>query len=164
MVSLLQPYPMFDITDQSNQMGYAVSSLDEFPVNFRRTAPLALQEKHRIENLHKLFPIAVRNPWLIPHLPRLIRWRLMYRPYLILFMLHAELLVSEQAGIYARAQGLGGPRYSTWFDFLARVGKKGLLRAWQLAFEKRMQLFGNAARRLELSLQMGDERVVAHMD
>jgi len=164
MVSLLQPYPMFDITEQSNEMGYAVSSLDDFPVNFRRTAPLAMQEKHRIENLHKLFPIAVRNPWLIPHLPRLIKWRFMYRPYLLLFMLHAELLVSQQAGIYARAQGLGGPRYWTWVDFAARVGKKGVLRTWQLAFEKRMKLFGKAARRLELKLQMGDERVVAHMD
>src|SRR5690606_6972206 len=36
MVSLMQPYPEFDITETTTQMGYAVSSLDQFPVNFRR--------------------------------------------------------------------------------------------------------------------------------
>lgn len=164
MVSLMQPYPMFDIEDQSLQMGYAVASLDEFPVNFRRTAPLLIENKHEIENLHKLFPIAVRNPWLIPYLPRLIKWRIMYRPYLLLFMLHAEYLVSEQAKIYAGAQGLSGPRYWTWVDFISRVTVKGILRTYQTAFSGFLRRFGDASRRIQVSLQMGDERVVAHMD
>ena len=56
------------------------------------------------------------------------------------------------------------PLWGVVADRCPRVGKKGVLRTWQLAFEKRMKLFGKAARRLELKLQMGDERVVAHMD
>jgi radical SAM superfamily enzyme YgiQ (UPF0313 family) len=164
MVSLMQPYPMFDIEDTSLQMGYAVASLDDFPVNFRRTAPLLIEKKHEIENLHKLFPLAVRNPWLIKYLPRLIKWRLMYRPYLLLFMLHAEYLVSEQAKIYAGAQGLSGPRYWTWVDFVSRVTVKGALRTYQTAFSRFLRNFGDTSRRIQVSLQMGDERVVAHMD
>jgi radical SAM superfamily enzyme YgiQ (UPF0313 family) len=164
MVSLMQPYPMFDIEDTSVQMGYAVASLDEFPVNFRRTAPLLIENRHEIENLHKLFPLAVRNPWLIKYLPKLIKWRFMYRPYLMLFMLHAEYLVSEQAKIYAGAQGLGGPRYWTWIDFISRVTVKGFLRTYQVAFAGWMRRFGDTSHRIQVSLQMGDERVVAHMD
>lgn len=163
MASLMQPYPMFDITETTTQMGYAVSSVDEFPVNFRRTAPMVFERKHEIENLHKLFPIVVRNPWLLRYLPKLIKPRWMYRPYLVLFMLHAEYLVAEQAKIYARAQGLNSIRYSTWIDFLYRLSTKGVLRCYQVLFA-RFQRFANTERRIRIGLQMGDERVVAHMD
>jgi len=157
MVSLMQPYPMFDITDMTEQMGYAVSSLDQFPINFRRTVPVEFEQKHQLENLHKLFPIVVRNPWLMPMVPRLIKARWLYRPLLILFMLHAEYLVAEQAKLYAHAQGLSGPRYWTWVDFARRVVTKGTLRAYRV-------VFGKIAHNMALRLQMGDERVVAHMD
>ena len=164
MVSLMQPYPMFDITDTTQQMGYAVSSLDQFPVNFRRSLPVESDQKHQIENLHKLFPLAVRNPWMVKYLPKLIKPKLMYRPYLILFMLHAEYLVAEQSGIYSRAQGLSGPRYWTWVDFLYRLSTKGVLRVYQVLFKKFQSRFAARARNIEVALQMGDERVVAHMD
>jgi radical SAM superfamily enzyme YgiQ (UPF0313 family) len=164
MVSLMQPYPMFDITDTTTQMGYAVSSLDQFPVNFRRSLPVESDQKRQIENLHKLFPIAVRNPWLVKYLPKLIKPRWMYRPYLVLFMLHAEYLVAEQAGLYARAQGLKGPRYWTWVDFTYRLATKGVLRTYQAMFKGLERRFTQRAETLRVSLQMGDERVVAHMD
>jgi anaerobic magnesium-protoporphyrin IX monomethyl ester cyclase len=164
MVSLMQPYPMFDITEMTEQMGYAVSSLDEFPVNFRRTVPVEFASKHELENLHKLFPIVVRNPWLLPLLPRLIKLRWMYRPYLVLFMLHAEYLVAEQAKLYARAQGRSGPRYWTSVDFLHRLSTKGVLRVYQVLFARFGMRFASVGHQMKVSLQMGDERVVAHMD
>lgn len=164
MVSLMQPYPMFDIKDMTEQMGYAVGGLEEFPINFRRTMPVAFENKHELENLHKLFPIVVRNPWLMPYVPRLIKAKWMYRPYLVLFMLHAEYLVAEQSKIYANAQGLSGPRYWAWVDFLYRLATKGTLRTYQVLFEKWFRRFENNTHQMRVALQMGDERVVAHMD
>src|SRR5262245_60191271 len=108
MVSLMQPYPMFDIEETTRQMGYAIASLDQFPINYRRTLPLMSEQRHQIENLQKLFPFAVRNPWFMRFVPTLIKPKWMYRPYLVFFMLHAEYLVAEQAMIYASAQGLSG--------------------------------------------------------
>lgn len=165
MVSLMQPYPMFDIEETTREMGYAIASLDEFPINFRRTAPVLSENKHKIENLQKLFPLAVRNPWLMRFLPTLIKPKWMYRPYLVIFMLHAEYLVAEQAMIYASAQGLKGPRYWTWVDFIYRLGTKGVFRTYQALFERFTRArFTNVTSRIQARLQMGDERVVAHMD
>lgn len=164
MVSLMQPYPMFDITDITQQMGYAVSELSEFPVNFRRTLPVEFENKRQLENLHKLFPLIVRNPWLMPYVPRLIKLKWMYRPYLILFMLHAEYLVAEQAKIYANAQGLSGPRYWTLVDFTYRLSTKGVLRVYQVLFAKWFRRFQLRSHQMSVALQMGDERVVAHID
>ena len=164
MVSLMQPYPMFEIEETTREMGYAIASLDDFPVNFRRTQPVLYDNRRQIENLQKLFPLAVRNPWLVPMLPRLIRLHWMYRPYLILFMLHAEYLVAEQAMIYANAQGLSGPRYWTWVDYLHRLSTKGVLRAYNVLLAKHVERFSNFGTQAKVALQMGDERVVAHMD
>ena len=164
MVSLMQPYPMFDITDMTQEMGYAVSSLDHFPVNFRRKMPVEFERKHEIENLHKLFPIVVRNPWMMRFVPATIRQRWLYGPLLVLFMLHAEYLVAEQAKIYAKAQGLSGPRYWTWVDFLHRLSTKGVLRVYQVLARVLSARFGKNAHQMKVTLQMGDERVVAHMD
>jgi hypothetical protein len=72
-------------------------------------------------------------------------------------MLYSEWMVSEQAKLYAKAQGLRGPRYWTGVDFVLRVSIKGFLRVYET-------LFGKIARRMALRLQMGDERVMAHMD
>jgi anaerobic magnesium-protoporphyrin IX monomethyl ester cyclase len=164
LVSLMQPYPMFDIEETTKNMGYAVSSLDEFPVNFRRTVPVEYQSKHELENLHKLFPLVVRNPWMMPFVPRLVRLRWMYRPFLVMFMLHAEYLVAEQAMLYARAQGLGGPRYWTWVDFVMRTVTKGVMRTYQVIFSRFATGLSHASAQMQVKLQMGDERVVAHMD
>lgn len=163
MASLMQPYPGFDINDMTRQMGYAIASYDDFPVNFRRTEPIEFENKREIENLHKLFTITVRYPWLLPLTRRAIKLKAMYRPLLIISMLHAEYLVAEQAKIYARAQGLGGPRYWTWIDFLYRLSTKGVLRVYEVFFARYIDRFF-APKQIRLALQMGDERVVAHMD
>ncbi|MCP3915342.1 MAG: hypothetical protein GY711_07285 [bacterium] len=61
LVSIMQPYPMFDIEDTTKEMGYAVAAYDDFPVKFNRTSSIEFENKRQIENLHKLFPIVVRH-------------------------------------------------------------------------------------------------------
>lgn len=157
LVSIMQPYPMFDIEDMTKEMGYAVAAYDDFPVKFNRTSSIEFENKREIENMHKWFPIVVRYPWLFPIMRRAIRWHIFGKVYLIMYMLFSEYMVSEQAKLYAHAQGLSGPRYWIAVDFTRRVFVKGLIRIHE-------NIFGKVARKMALSLQMGDERVVAHMD
>lgn len=157
LVSIMQPYPMFDIEDMTKEMGYAVAAYDDFPVNFKRTATIEFEHKREIENLHKLFAIITRNPWMMKFVGPMIRQRWLSKVYLVIYMLHSDWMVSEQAQIYAKAQGLRGPKYWATVDFVRRVSVKGALRTWQTLFKK-------AAQRTALKLQMGDERVIAHMD
>ena len=45
------------------------------------------------------------------------------------------------------------------------VARQGLLmRAWQVLFARFVTRFSSTSTQIKLSLQMGDERVVAHMD
>jgi len=157
LVSIMQPYPMFDIEDMAKEMGYAVAAYDDFPVKFNRTSSIEFENKREIENLHKWFPIVVRYPWLLPFATRAIHWHVFGKLYLVAYMLFSEYMVAEQAKLYAHAQGLGGPRYWTIVDFTRRIFVKGFIRIYE-------NVFGKVARRMALSLQMGDERVVAHMD
>lgn len=157
LCSIMQPYPMFDIEDMTKEMGYAVAAYDDFPVNFRRTATIEFEHKREIENLHKLFALVIRNPWMMRFVKPMIKMRWMSKPFLVLYMLHSEWMVSEQAKLYAHAQGLRGPKYWTSLDFIRRVSVKGALRTWQTLFNK-------VSHRAALKLQMGDERVIAHMD
>ena len=157
LVSIMQPYPMFDIEEMTEDMGYAVAAYDDFPVKFNRTSSIEFENKRQVENLHKLFPIVIRNPWMMRFIKPMIRQIWLSRLYLVLYMLHSEWMVSEQAKLYANAQGLRGPRYWTTVDFIRRVSVKGFIRTWE-------NMFGKVAQRVALKLQMGDERVVAHMD
>ena len=157
LVSIMQPYPMFDIEEMTEDMGYAVAAYDDFPVKFNRTSSIEFENKRQVENLHKLFPIVIRNPWMMRFIKPMIRQIWLSRVYLVMYMLHSEWMVSEQAKLYANAQGLSGPRYWTTVDFVRRVSVKGFIRTWE-------NMFGKVAQRVALKLQMGDERVVAHMD
>lgn len=157
LVSIMQPYPMFDIEDMTKEMGYAVAAYDDFPVKFNRTSAIEYDNKREIENLHKLFPILVRYPWLMPLAKPAIKVQFLSPVYLVMYMLYSEWMVSEQAKLYAHAQGLRGPRYWTVLDFMRRVTTKGILQTYEA-------IFGRVARRMALRLQMGDERVMAHMD
>ncbi len=163
LVSIMQPYPEFDIEDMTREMGYAVAGYDDFPQKFNRTASIAFENKHVLENLHKWFPIVVRFPSLMPLARRAVHWKWGAKPYLISYMLWSEYLVAEQAKLYAHAQGLSGPRYWASVDFARRLATKGVLRVYEVVFER---FFGRffSPRDVALSLQMGDERVVAHMD
>lgn len=163
LVSLMQPYPEFDINDMTKEMGYSIAGYDDFPEKFNRTTSILFENKVEIENLHKLFPILVRFPWLMPLAPKLIKQRWMQKPLLIAYMLFSEWMVAEQAKLYAHAQGLRGPRYWATVDFVYRLGTKGVLRVYTVLFARFFDRFFSPKQR-QLELQMGDERVVAHMD
>jgi hypothetical protein len=80
-------------------------------------------------------------------------------------MLFSEYMVAEQAKIYAHAQGLSGPRYWASVDFARRLATKGVLRVYENVFARFFDRFSSATtKQANLRLQMGDERVVAHMD
>jgi hypothetical protein len=166
LVSIMQPYPEFDIADMTEEMGYAISAYDDFPVKFNRTSSIQFENKAQIENLHKLFPIVVRFPWLMPLVPKLIKQRWLAKPMLIAYMLFSEYMVAEQAKIYSKAQGLSGPRYWVPIDFAHRLSTKGVLRVYETVFIGFFKKFISTEKKHEISvaLQMGDERVVAHMD
>jgi radical SAM superfamily enzyme YgiQ (UPF0313 family) len=163
LVSIMQPYPEFDINQMATDMGYAVAAYDDFPVKFNRTASIQFDHKHVIENLHKWFPLVVRFPWLEGFARRAVNWKAPAKLYLVMYMLYSEYLVAEQAQLYAHAQGLRGPRYWTSIDFAYRLSTKGVLRVYEVLFARYLNRFLRP-RQLALSLQMGDERVVAHMD
>ncbi len=165
LVSIMQPYPEFDINDMAKDMGYAVAAYDDFPTKFNRTSSIQFDNKHEIENLHKLFPMVVRYPFLLPFSRRAIKWKWAAKPFLIAYMLFSEYMVSEQAKLYASAQGLSGPRYWPLVDFVRRVSVKGVLRTYEALFARYLERFlAPKHQQMAISLQMGDERVVSHMD
>ena len=166
LVSIMQPYPGFDIEDMTKEMGYAVSAYDDFPVKFNRTSSIQFEHKREIENLHKLFPIVVRFPSLMRFVPSLIKQRWLAKPLLITYMLWSEYMVAEQAKLYAKAQGLYGPRYWAMTDFIYRLCTKGVLRVYEVVFVGLFSRYFHTTKRgqIAIALQMGDERVIAHMD
>ena len=163
LVSLMQPYPEFEINEMTKEMGYSIAGYDDFPEKFNRTTSILFENKVEIENLHKLFPILVRFPWLMPLAPKVVKQRWLQKPLLVMYMLFSEWMVAEQAKLYAHAQGLRGPRYWATVDFVYRLGTKGVLRVYTVLFARFFDRFFSPKER-QLALQMGDERVVAHMD
>lgn len=157
LCSLLQPYPLTDINEMTKEMGVATDSWDEFPALFNRTTSIARSDRHHFENLHKWFPVVVRNPRLLPIAQRAIRWKWLSRPYTWMYMLYSEWLVTEQNDLVSRAQGrTRGPIWRGW-DFSRRVVSKGGLRVVTA-------LAGKGAARLSARLKIGDERTVSHQD
>lgn len=157
LASLVQPYPMTDINDITREMGLATGEWDSFSHVFNRTSPINLPHRHMFENLHKWFPIVVRYPSLLPLARFAIRSKLMMRPYLAMYMLYSEWLVTEQNRLYYKAQGKRGLRTLAPVDFAQRCIVKGFLRLFQT-------IFGRNATRLRLKMSLMDERVMNHMD
>ncbi len=157
LVSLLQPYPMTDINDMTREMGLATDQWDEFPALFNRTTSIALPHRHYYENLHKWFPIVVRNPWMMPAVRRMIRWKWLSKPYTWIYMLYSEWLVTEQNKLYNRVQGNKGFGTIPAVDFVSRVIKKGFIRVFTV-------VFGKGAARLAVRMNLNDERVMNHME
>jgi len=157
LCSIVQPYPEFEINDITRNMGIAVAALDQFPSQFNREATIEVPDKQAIENLHKWFPVLVRFPRLMPLARRTVHKRWLRRPLLVMYMLYSEWMVTEQNQLYNRARGL--KRLKSWapVDFASRVTIKGFIRLAGALGAKVVQ-------RLSTRLQMGDERVVAHMD
>lgn len=157
LCSIVQPYPEFEINEITRNMGIAVAEYDNFPSQFNRTASIDIPDKCAVENLHKWFPLLVRHPKLMPLARRTVRNKWLKRPLLAMYALYSEWLVTEQNMLYRRAQGMRGPQTWAPVDFGSRVVKKSFISVLSMAGAKVVQ-------RLTPKLQMGDERVVAHMD
>jgi radical SAM superfamily enzyme YgiQ (UPF0313 family) len=157
LVSLLQPYPMTDINEMTENMGFATDKWEKFNSRFNRSLPIAYENRHEFENFQKWFPIVVRNPKLKPLMMRMIRVKWLSPAYTLMYLLFTEILLSEHNKKYNDAQGLKGIRNSMAWDFSKRVVIKGFIRTYG-------KLFGNLARRLNAANSMGDERIAAHMD
>jgi hypothetical protein len=148
LCSLLQPYPQTDIHDLARDMGFAVDRFDAFPNRFNRTTPIALERQREIECLHKLFPIVVRFPFLMPLVRRAIGLHGLNRVYLALYLLWTEYLICEQNRSYAVATGTASVRNLPWVEFLRRVSAKTAINVRQALFGRRF-----SRRRLELEME-----------
>ena len=160
LASLLQPYPMTDINDITQEMGLATDTWEEFPSLFNRTTSISLPNRHYFENLHKWFPVVVRFPSLMPVMRQAIKVKWLSKPYLIMYMLWSEWLVTEQNRLYYSAAGKKGIKTFAPIDFTHRVVTKGFIRLFTY-------LFGNKARSVglkSLKMSLNDERVMNHMD
>ena len=157
LCSIVQPYPEFELNAITKNMGIAVAELDQFPSQFNREASMAIPDKQAVENLHKWFPVLVRHPKLMPLARRTVHKRWMRRPLLAMYMLYSEWMVTEQNQLYNQARGLGRVKRWAPVDFGARVATKGFIRVAGALGAKVVQ-------RMSTRLQMGDERVVAHVD
>jgi hypothetical protein len=145
LVSLLQPYPETDINDITRDMGFAVDELEAFPEKFNRTTSIGFERRHEIENLHKLFPIVVRFPRLMPLVRPAIGAKRLGKLYLALYLLWTEYLVSEQNQSFARATSTSSLATLPPVDFVRRVATKSGLKLKEALFgrrfsEKRLQL------------------------
>ena len=166
LVSIMQPYPEFDIADMTKDMGYAVSGYDDFPEKFNRTSSILIEDKHVIENLHKWFPIVVRYPWLEGIARKAVKYKRLAPIYLVMYMLYSEYMVAEQTELYSRAQGNYSLGKRAQIDFVRRLGTKGVMRVYDRIVGRYLDriLPNRGKSERALKLQMGDERVVAHMD
>ncbi|MCE9595556.1 MAG: B12-binding domain-containing radical SAM protein [Planctomycetes bacterium] len=154
LCSLLQPYPETDINDMTRDMGFAVDAFDRFPEKFNRTTSIAFERRHEIENLHKLFPIFVRFPVLMPLVRPAIKRRSLSKLYLALYLLWTEYLVCEQNQTVAQATKTASFGTSPPVDLLRRVSAKTVLKV-------REALFGRRFSKQRLALQM-EEDTIAH--
>lgn len=157
LCSIVQPYPALELNDITRDMGIAVAAYDDFPSQFNRTATIEVEDKVAVENLHKWFPVLVRFPRLMPIARRTLGKRFMKKPLLLMYVLYSEWMVTEQNLLYQKARGARWTRVRAPFEFASRVVRKSFVRLLGLAG-------ANVVSRLALRLQMGDERVVAHMD
>jgi anaerobic magnesium-protoporphyrin IX monomethyl ester cyclase len=157
LCSIVQPYPEFEINEITKGLGIAVAKYDQFPSQFNREATIEVPDKHAIENLHKWFPVLVRFPKLLPLARKTVRKRWLRRPLLVMYVLYSEWMVTEQNRLYDRSRGLSRLARSAPVDFAKRVVIKTFLRAAGALGSKVVQ-------RLTPKLQMGDERVVAHVE
>ncbi len=160
LASLLQPYPMTDVNDFTAEMGLATDTWEEFPVLFNRTSSISLPNRHLFENLHKWFPVVVRFPWTMPIARRAIRFKWLGGPYLIMYMLWSEWLVTEQNRLYYAAQGKKGFKTIPVVDFTQRVITKGFIRVFTSIFGKNATKVGMKS----LKMSLNSERVMNHMD
>jgi radical SAM superfamily enzyme YgiQ (UPF0313 family) len=73
-VSLCAPYPQTDLGRFAQDCGEFDGAVNSLPPTYHVRTPLRLVDKHKVEHLHKLFPIVVRIPALRGVLPLILRF------------------------------------------------------------------------------------------
>jgi radical SAM superfamily enzyme YgiQ (UPF0313 family) len=98
--SIFQPYPKTPLADYAIEKGYLKTmDVDSFDPTFFEGSVLAMKDIDAIVNLQKFFYVAVRFPWTIPLIKRLVR-RPFKKVYHFIFLIFF-------AYRYARSNRLG---------------------------------------------------------
>jgi radical SAM superfamily enzyme YgiQ (UPF0313 family) len=153
LVSLMQAYPETDINEMTREMGL-LDQAAEFNPRFNRNSILKLDYARQAENLHHLFPIVVRFPWLFRITPMLskIPGKITTQFYLVLYMLYTEWLIVELNDSWRKKVGI---RKIKIVDFVQRVAAKGWIKVQQATI-------GKYSKKLALSIQASDFTSDAH--
>jgi hypothetical protein len=153
LVSLMQPYPETDINEMTRDMGLLDEAV-EFNPRFNRISILKLDYRQQAENLHHLFPIVVRFPFLFRFTPFLskIPGKITTRFYLAMYLLFTEWLIVELNHAWRKQLGLQKNRV---LEFLQRIFGKTWLKVEQATI-------GRRSKRLALAMQASDFTADAH--
>jgi radical SAM superfamily enzyme YgiQ (UPF0313 family) len=153
LVSLMQPYPETDINEMTREMGL-LDQAAEFNPRFNRNSILKLDYKQKAENLHHLFPIVVRFPFLYRFVPFLsgIPGRITTQFYLVIYMLFTEWLIVELNYAWRKQLNIHKNRV---FDFVQRVSAKTWIKIQQATI-------GKYSKKLALAIQSSDFTSDAH--
>ena len=75
--SLVQPYPGTRLETRAREQNLLPDGFtaDHIPTSYFRNSPISNPDREALENLHKVFYLAVKAPWLTPVLRRLVRGR-----------------------------------------------------------------------------------------
>jgi radical SAM superfamily enzyme YgiQ (UPF0313 family) len=85
--SILQPYPGTEIADYALKNGYLKKiDLDRFQPTFFESSLLEQKDIGEVVNLQKFFYLAVKFPWLLPLIKRLVRFNCFSRCYNLIFL------------------------------------------------------------------------------
>lgn len=134
LVSIMQAYPETDINEMTREMGL-LDQAAEFNPRFNRNSILKLKHAQWSENLHHLFPIVVRHPWLFRFAPALskVPTRLVTQFYLVLYMLYTEWLIVELNDAWRRKLGL---QKNPVVEYVQRVSEKTWIKILQATVGK----------------------------
>ncbi|MFN0207696.1 MAG: B12-binding domain-containing radical SAM protein [Planctomycetota bacterium] len=147
LVSIMQAYPETDINEMTREMGL-LDQAAEFNPRFNRNSILKLDHARQSENLHHLFPIIVRFPWLFRFAPALckIPTSLVTRIYLVAYMLFTEWLIIELNYEWRKMLGIQKNRV---IEYIQRVSGKTWIKIQQATI-------GKYSKKLALRIQAGD--------
>lgn len=153
LVSIMQAYPETDINEMTREMGL-LDQAAEFNPRFNRNSILKLKHARWSENLHHLFPIVVRFPWLYRFAPALskVPTRLVTQFYLVIYMLFTEWLIVELNYEWRKMLGIQKVRI---FEFISRVSAKTWIKIQQATI-------GKYSKKLALSVESSDFTADAH--
>ncbi len=153
LVSIMTPYPETDVNEMTREMGL-LDQAAEFNPQFNRITILKLDHAQQSENLHHLFPIVVRFPWLFRITPFLCKvpTKLVTNFYLLLYMLFTEWMIVELNYTWRKKLGIERNRV---LEYIQRVTAKGWIRIQQ-------KTIGKYSKKLALMVERNDFLADAH--